>query len=89
MSVKWKKLPKKDTLQIRSYEAALRRGRKSQHVIHADSGWAVKRAGATRPSKVFDKKTNAVNYAKNVSKKNRTDLYIHDKNGRIQKSHSY
>lgn len=89
MNLKWKKLPSKTTPQIRAYEEAFKRGKKSQHVIKTAEGWAVKRTDALKASKVFDDKKSAVAYGKKVAKTNHVDLFVHDMQGSIQKSHSY
>ncbi|MES2767022.1 MAG: DUF2188 domain-containing protein [Bacteroidota bacterium] len=53
------------------------------HVVVRDDGWAVKREGASRASKVFSTKTEAVRGAKSFSKDN--DVIIHRKDGTISK----
>ena len=64
--------------------------RKSQHVVPASKGgWNVKKAGATRATKHFNRKEDAVKYAREVSKNSQSELYIHKKDGTIQKKDSH
>jgi len=64
---------------------------KSNHVVasKANGGWAVKKAGATRASKKFKTKDEAVKYGRKVSESEKSDLYIHKKDGTIQNRNSY
>jgi len=63
--------------------------KKSNHVVPASSGWAVKKSGAERASKTFDTKEKAVAYGRTLSKSEKTELYIHKSNGMIQNKNSY
>ena len=61
------------------------------HVVASSSngGWAVIKTGASRALKKFDTKAEAVSYAKALSKSKKTILYVHRKDGAIQKRNSY
>ena len=48
-------------------------------------GWDVKRGGADRASSHHDTKRDAVTRAREVSQNQRTELRIHNKDGRIAK----
>ncbi len=65
--------------------------KKSNHVVPSkDRGrWDVKKSGSTRASKSFDRKEDAVKYGRKLSRKEKTELYIHKKDGRIQDRNSY
>jgi hypothetical protein len=64
--------------------------RKTHHVIPAkDGGWSVKKGGAEKASKSFDIKKDAIDYAREVSKNQESELYIHKKDGTIQKKDSH
>ena len=64
--------------------------KKSNHVILSKKGgWDVKKSKSKRVSKSFDRKEDDVKYGKELSKKEKTELYIHKKNGRIQNRNSY
>lgn len=64
--------------------------RKSNHVVPSKSdGWAVKKSGAVKASKNFETKDEAVRYGRELSKNEKTELYIHKSNGMIQNRNSY
>ncbi len=64
--------------------------KKSNHVISSKSGgWAVKKSSSSRASKVFSTKEEAKTYGIEISKRERTELYIHSKDGTIQDRNSY
>lgn len=64
--------------------------KKSQHVVpNPSGGWSVKKAGASRASKVFDNQASAIAYATTVAKNNQAELYIHKKDGTIREKNSY
>lgn len=64
---------------------------KSNHVVSSKlkGGWAVRKYGSFRASKNFDTKADAINYARQISKSERTELYIHKEDGTIQNRNSY
>ena len=63
---------------------------KSNHVVPSKSdGWAVKKSGSMKASRNFDTKDKAVKYAIELSKNEKTELYIHKANGMIQNRNSY
>lgn len=61
----------------------------NQHVLPRSDGWAVKKAGASRDTKVFQKQSDAITYAKEVAKNNKSELFIHSKDGRIRERNTY
>lgn len=64
--------------------------KRSNHVIPVkSSGWAVKKTGASRATRKFDLKDKAIEYAIKLSKKEKTELYIHKRNGMVQNMNSY
>lgn len=63
--------------------------KKSHHVVPSSGGWSVKKGGAERASKHFDKKEEAVKYGRDVSRNSGSELYIHKKDGTIQKKDSH
>jgi len=55
---------------------------KTHHVIPApNGGWNVKKGGAEKLQKHFDKKEDAISYARRVSKNQDSELVIHKKMG--------
>lgn len=63
--------------------------KKTNHVVPSSSGWAVKKSGASRASKVFETKVKAIDYGTRLSKSEKTELYIHKQNGMIQNKNSF
>jgi len=64
--------------------------RTSYHVIpNPNGGWSVKKEGSHRASKKFETKDSAVCYAREISRDRKTELYIHNKDGRISDRRSY
>lgn len=63
--------------------------KKTNHVVPSSSGWAVKKSGASRASRVFATKDKAVDYGIELSKSEKTELYIHKQNGMIQNKNSF
>ena len=55
---------------------------------HGDK-WAVKIAGSDKISKTFDRKADALEYAKNLAQKEKTELISQKRNGRINLKNSY
>jgi hypothetical protein len=52
------------------------------HVIARDNGWAVKREGASRAARIHGKKSDAIEHARSIP---RRDVIIHKKDGSIQR----
>jgi len=64
--------------------------RKERHVIpNKEGGWDSKRENAKKSSKHFDKKKDAMEWSRNKSKKEGSELIPHRKDGRIQNPNSY
>ena len=60
------------------------------HVIPVQAGgWKVKRGGATRASRIFEVKVDAVNFGKQLSANQNGELVIHRKDGTIQSADSF
>lgn len=65
--------------------------KKSNHVVPSkkNGGWAVRKADATRASGSFATKAEAVRYGQELSRREKSELYIHKKDGTIQDRRSY
>lgn len=64
--------------------------KKDQHVVPSISGgWAVRRTGSERASKVFTTQEAAVKHARQLAKKDKSELYVHKKDGTIRAKDSY
>lgn len=63
---------------------------RQHHVVpNGENGWDVKRDGAKRISYHSHNKQDAIDRARVISKNQNTELYIHGKNGAIQKRDSH
>ena len=63
--------------------------RKEHHVVPKDGGWSVKKGGGVKSIKDFDRKQEAVDYARDISRNQESELIIHRKDGTIQNSDSH
>lgn len=61
---------------------------RSWHVIPRRDGWAVRKSGAFRASKVFDTRSDAIKYAKGRAQTDGTELYIHRRDGTVRERSS-
>jgi len=62
----------------------------TRHVVpNPEGGWDSKKGGAERASKHFETKQDAVDYSRELSKKQKTELVIHKKDGKIQRKDSH
>lgn len=62
----------------------------TQHVVrHPDGGWSVKKGGSSRVTRRFNTQKEAISYAKEVSKNQGAELYIHRRDGLIREKNSY
>lgn len=57
--------------------------KKNQHVVPHNSGWAVKGEGNKKSTFNKKKKEDAINLARKLAKKNKSELIIYDKLGII------
>jgi hypothetical protein len=66
------------------------KGPKSHHVVPSSSGgWNVKRGGADRASGHYETKREAIDQGREISRNQRTEFRIHNKDGRIAISDSH
>lgn len=64
--------------------------RETRHVVPKhDGGWSSKKGGAEKASKNFETKKEAEKYSRELSKKEGSELLIHGKDGKIQRSDSH
>lgn len=62
----------------------------SHHVVPSTSGgWDVKRGGSERASGHYDNKKEAIDAGRHISKNQKTEFYIHGKDGKIQQKDSH
>ena len=63
--------------------------KRNQHVVPHDGGWAVRGAGSRRASSVHSTQEEAINAAREIARNQRSELFIHRKDGRIRDRSSY
>ena len=63
--------------------------RKGQHVVPRDNKWAVRKTGSDRVTRKFDTQREAINVAREFARNQKTELYIHGRDGRIRERDSY
>lgn len=64
--------------------------KKPVHVVkNPDKGWDVKREGSKKASAHTETKAEAETRAIELAKKDKTELFIHDKKGKFQNRKSY
>lgn len=63
---------------------------RDQHVVpSSNGGWNVKGSGAKRATAHFATKAEATRAARSIAANQRTELFIHGKNGQIQSRDSH
>ena len=63
---------------------------KNQHVVPSKSGgWNVKGAGNSKATNHFDTKQAAIDYGRQTSRNQKSELVIHNKDGRIAQKDSH
>lgn len=63
--------------------------KKNQYVVPTKDGWGVRGENNERLTKKFDKKSDAVECAKDIAKNQKSELTILKKDGQIQNKNSY
>ena len=64
--------------------------RKSHHVVSdPNGGWNIKKGGAERSSGHFDRKQDAIDRAREISRNQASELVIHNRDGKISQSDSH
>lgn len=64
--------------------------KKSQHVVPDSTGrWSVRGSNSLRATRSFDTQMGAVTYARSVARRMGTEVYVHDRDGRIRSKDSY
>jgi hypothetical protein len=65
-------------------------GRKTHHVVpSSEGGWDIKKGGASRGSGHFSHKEKAIDRAREISRNQRTELLIHNRDGKISRTDSH
>lgn len=61
----------------------------SQHVVPHDGKWAVRAEGAERATSVHDTQREAIDAAREIARRQGTELLIHGEDGKIRARDSY
>ncbi len=63
--------------------------KRNQHVVPTEDGWAVKRAGSPKATKVFDTQQEAIERGREIAKNQQSELLIHGRDGRIREKNTF
>lgn len=64
--------------------------RKTHHVVpSSQGGWNIKKGGAEKASGHFDRKQDAIDQAREISRNQESELVIHNRDGKISQSDSH
>ncbi len=63
--------------------------KRNQHVVPLGNGWAVRDSGAVKASVITSRQSEAIEYTTTVAKKEKADVIIHFRNGKIRDRNSY
>ena len=61
----------------------------TQHIVRHSDGWAVKKSGSSRATKVFDTQSEAYCFGREIAINQNTELFLHGRNGQIRERNSY
>ena len=57
---------------------------KNEHVVPKNKGWAVRREGSEKISKLFISQSEAMDYAGRIAKKDDVNMVVHKHNGEFK-----
>jgi uncharacterized protein YdaT len=63
--------------------------KRNQHVVPHKDGWAIRAADASRATATFERKSEAVDRAREIAQNQRTELVIHGRDGQIHSRDSH
>jgi len=64
--------------------------KKTQHVVkNTSGGWALKKGGSSRATKVYKTQEEAIKHGREIAKSQNAEFYIHGRDGRIREKDSY
>ena len=64
-------------------------GKRNQHVVRHERGWAVRGAVSRRPSSVHQTQKEAIAAGRNIAQRQGVELFVHGRDGRIRERNSY
>ena len=62
---------------------------KNQHVVPVEGRWGIKGEGNLKLTSTFDKQSDAIAAARQISKNQHSELFIHGRNGQIRERDSH
>ena len=62
---------------------------RNQHVVPAKDGWAVRRAGSPKATKMFGTQREAIERGREIARNQGSELLIHGRDGRIREKSTY
>lgn len=62
---------------------------KNQHVVPTDGRWGVRGEGNSKLTSIFDTQAEAIDRAREISKNQGSELFIHGRDGRFRERDSY
>jgi hypothetical protein len=62
---------------------------KNQHVVPHGKDWAVKGAGNSKATYITGTQSEAIDLAKDIAQNQKTELFIHNRQGQIRERNSY
>jgi hypothetical protein len=62
---------------------------KNQHVVRREEGWAVRGEGNARDTSLHRTQARAIDAARDIARNQRSEVVIHDRQGRIRDRDSY
>jgi hypothetical protein len=85
---------KKRTLKAPSKTGKIQRSQirsaiKALHVVPKSDGWVVTTSGAEQLAQEFPKKQDAVEFGESVAKRNKSSLFVHRRDGKIEQVDSF
>ncbi|WP_300399481.1 DUF2188 domain-containing protein [uncultured Sphingobium sp.] len=78
-----------NALRLYSGLEVVHMSRKGQHVVPTERGWSVKKAGSAKSTSVHATQAEAIAAATLIARNQKTELYIHGRDGRIRERNSY
>lgn len=62
---------------------------RSVHIVPIKGGWRVARSGATRATKIFSDRQEAISFGRGVAKNAHSTMFVHKRNGEVTSAASY
>ena len=62
---------------------------KNQHVVPSNGRWGIKGEGNSRMTAFFDRQSDAIAAARQISRNQGSELFVHGRNGQIRSRDSH